>query len=122
MPSFFPAQILSEPPRLLPNSNMDHCAGSRTVCTGSLMSNSSRIGQTTVMYQSGLRISELPLVVKKVRDVLKILPETEDKYVKMQNDFLQAIGDRENEETREIIAGKKLRLEYNCNFQQSFFA
>jgi len=89
----------------------------RTVFTGSLTSNSSRIGQTTVMYQSGLRISELPLVVKKVRDVLKILPETEDKYIKMQNDFLQAIGERENEETREIIAGLRRCFTVNGIFK-----
>ena len=56
---------------------------------------------------SGFRISELPLVVKKVGDVLKILPsgieETDEDILK--NNFLQAFDDRENEETREIIAG-----------------
>jgi hypothetical protein len=31
-----------------------------------------RIGQTSVFYQSGLKIRELPMVVKKVNDVLHI--------------------------------------------------
>lgn len=33
---------------------------------------SSRIGQTSVFLQTGLKIRELPLVVKKVNDVLNI--------------------------------------------------
>lgn len=71
------------------------------------------------MYQSGLRISELPLVVKKVRDVLKILPsgieETDEDILK--NNFLQAFDDRENEETREIIAGLRRCFTVNGIFK-----
>jgi len=91
----------------------------RALSAGSLICSSSRIGQTTVMYQSGLRISELPLVVKKVQDVLKILPAAdEDTSLKMQHDFLQALGDRDNnEETREIIAGLRRCFTVNGIFK-----
>ena len=91
----------------------------RALSASSLICSSSRIGQTTVMYQSGLRISELPLVVKKVQDVLKILPAAdEDTSLKMQHDFLQALGDRDNnEETREIIAGLRRCFTVNGIFK-----
>ena len=69
---------------------------------------------------SGCRISELPLVVKKVRDVLKILPsgieETDEDILK--NNFLQAFDDRENEETREIIAGS-IFFNFNSMFDDT---
>ena len=37
-----------------------------------LHAKSSRLGQTSVFFQTGLKICELPMVVKKVEDVLKI--------------------------------------------------
>ena len=48
-------------------------SGRRRLSSGSvLLSKSSRLGQTSVFFQTGLKICELPLVVKKVEDVLKI--------------------------------------------------
>jgi len=45
----------------------------RRFSSGNLsLAKSSRLSQTSVFFQTGLKICELPLVVKKVEDVLKI--------------------------------------------------
>jgi len=88
----------------------------------------SRLGQTSVFYQTGLKISELPLVVKKVNDVLNIADPVANNgggggsgdvisnaenggdvikcsKQKIREEFLQSFDDVECQETREIIAG-----------------
>jgi hypothetical protein len=46
--------------------------GRRGLSSGSSRLASSKLGQTSVFFQTGLKICELPMVVKKVEDVLKI--------------------------------------------------
>lgn len=68
----------------------------------------SKLGQTSVFFQSGLKIRELPLVVKKVNDVLDIsgmdrypddiAPNAKKNAIKVKNKD-------ESEEEKEIIAG-----------------
>ena len=84
---------------------------------------STSLGQTEVFMQSGLKISELPLVVKKVNDVLQIDIASRSKSLPRLNDGAATIyfstetdninvhkGNPEmlckaSEESREIIAG-----------------
>ena len=85
---------------------------------------SAMIGQTEVFMQSGLKISELPLVVKKVNDVLQVGIETKNKllsksdpgaatiYVSKSNVSKNKGAQEDSEpasdtsqESREIIAG-----------------
>lgn len=84
---------------------------------------STTLGQTEVFMQSGLKISELPLVVKKVNDVLQIDIASRSKSLPRLNDGAATIyfpSETENnivpkpnietlskasEESREIIAG-----------------
>lgn len=48
-------------------------SNSRRLSLGSqFLAKTPRLGQTSVFFQTGLKICELPLVVKKVEDVLKI--------------------------------------------------
>ena len=77
--------------------------------------NRSKIGQTSVFYQSGLKISELPLVVKKVKDVLNIVP-VEEREQKIEK-FLRSFDDFDNSETQEIIAGLKRCFTVNGVFR-----
>ena len=87
---------------------------------GSKRSNrSSMLGQTEVFMQSGLKISELPLVVKKVHDVLQIDIATKKKSTDdpgactifvPNTETSKGVDDLEtlskaSEESREIIAG-----------------
>lgn len=92
-----------------------------------------RLGQTSVFYQTGLKISELPLVVQKVNDVLNIAPDDSTKITpskerqgptavdgdgtaagekelenqrRIRENFLQSFEESfDNQETKEIIAG-----------------
>lgn len=71
----------------------------------------SRLGQTSVFVQTGIKIRELPLVVKKVNDVLMIsgmdtwrgVVESKEEYVTV---------DEWNDETKELIEGSFLQIFY----------
>ncbi len=72
----------------------------------SLLAKWPRLGHTSVFFQNGLKICELPLVVKKVEDVLKI---GESKSTK-PNDlhpglFTLTYPQEMDPETSEILAG-----------------
>ena len=81
---------------------------------------STMIGQTEVFMQSGLKISELPLVVKKVQDVLQVDIETKNNPLSKYDPAAATIyvsnsevnknkvtqeHSETSEESREIIAG-----------------
>lgn len=65
---------------------------------------SSRIGQTSVFVQSGLKIRELPLVVKKVNDVLQISGMDAFKSHPVPAPVLESYEEFDNE-TAELVAG-----------------
>ena len=85
---FFIAKMYQKLPRLAVALNLAAsapfrlAAGSsqrRRFSSGNVsLSKSPRLGQTSVFFQTGLKICELPLVVKKVEDVLRIGETTEN--------------------------------------------
>jgi len=112
---FLCQQILQRTSRVLANSpapcrHLSRSNGDSGGGGGSRLG--SRLGQTSVFYQTGLKISELPLVVKKVNDVLNIqvgsavadgtATSSDDRR---KEEFLQSFEDFDNVETKEIISG-----------------
>lgn len=71
----------------------------------------SRIGETSVFVQSGKKISELPVVVKKVQNVfelykrLGIKAELVEDFNKESSTSSMASTSKMNEEEREVIDG-----------------
>jgi hypothetical protein len=81
-----------------------------------------RLGQTSVFFQSGLKIRELPLVVKKVEDVLKIgesnsRPEKPNNSQSPQGIFTISLPHEMNPEDSEILAGFNRCLTSNGIFR-----
>ncbi len=80
----------------------------------------SRLGHTSVFVQSGLKIRELPMVVKKVNDVLQIQAGCNSESMLQKDDgggkkaeapssrdcdFVITVPEKMNKETAEIIDG-----------------
>jgi len=71
---------------------------------------SGRIGETSVFVQNGKKISELPVVVKKVKDVFEIyrrmgIKPTEYQHETKQQNIINAVTEQMSDEETEIIDG-----------------
>merc|ERR1719354_1289121 len=71
-----------------------------------------RISESSVFMQNGTKISELPLIVKKVQDIFElykwmdIKPASELQPTETEKDnFILVFPDKVSEEEREIISG-----------------
>ena len=72
----------------------------------------SRIGETSVFVQSGKKISELPVVVKKVQNVFELYKQlgikaevVEDPRSRKESTTTKVITSHMSEEEREVIGG-----------------
>jgi len=63
---------------------------------------STNFSQTSVFFQTGLKICELPMVVQKVHDVLRIGEEDQSK---LEGKYLLAASTKINPEVAEILNG-----------------
>lgn len=82
----------------------------RRFSSGVVLLKSTKFGQTSVFFQTGLKICELPLVVKKVKDVLKfaetgVLASSSKTPESPQGPFTLSYPEEMDPEIAEIIAG-----------------
>ena len=102
-------KLLLKDPTILAMTGSDILSNRHYSDSNSNRKPGSRLGQTSVFLQTGLKIRELPLVVKKVNDVLKI--SGMDKYkdviepVNPANDIIPAYPPKLDDQEQEVIAG-----------------
>jgi len=82
---------------------------------GSSYPRTTSLGQTEVFMQSGLKISELPMVVKKVNDVLQIDIASRSKSLPRRSNDGAATIYFPNEESKNLAISKDSKLESNVS-------
>ena len=82
---------------------------------GSSYPRTTSLGQTEVFMQSGLKISELPMVVKKVNDVLQIDIASRSKSLPRRSTDGAATIYFPNEESKNLAISKDSKLESNVS-------
>jgi len=82
---------------------------------GRIYPRTTSLGQTEVFMQSGLKISELPMVVKKVNDVLQIDIASRSKSLPRRSNDGAATIYFPNEESKNLAISKDSKLESNVS-------
>lgn len=82
---------------------------------GRIYPRTTSLGQTEVFMQSGLKISELPMVVKKVNDVLQIDIASRSKSLPRRSNDGAATIYFPNEESKNLATSKDSKLEFKVS-------